>query len=639
LGITNAYDAFLRRSILAFSTNSGSPALTNIYGYDAASRLSSVSDGTYSATYAYLANSPLVSTVTFKQNSTARMTTTKTYDFLNRLFSISSVPSASSAVNFSYLYNNANQRTERREPDASFWLYQYDSLGQVTSGKKYWSDWTPVAGQQFEYVFDDIGNRASTKSGGDSTGANLRSATYTANNLNQYTSRDVPGTVDIIGAANAAATATVNGQSTYRKVEYYQKALAIVNTSTNLWQSVTNQAVLTGTTNVTTGNIFLPKTQEVFAHDADGNLTNDGRWMFTWDAENRPLQMLSSNVVDGAKKKLDFVYDWRGRRRSKVVSTWSGSAFNPTSTNRFVYDDWNLVAEMDPTNNLIRSYLWGLDLSGTMQGAGGVGGLVAVNIVTNGIHFAAYDGNGNVSGLASATNGVISAQYEYGPFGELIRSSRTAAAANPCRFSTKFTDDESDFLYYGYRYYPPSTGRWISRDSINEKGGINLLAFVRNDPVRNFDVFGLKCRVALRCDGVVRSGLRLGTHCGLVIETDDGVKDFDGSGGDENIRGLAAGTAGDATGPWTDLPGSVCACIFANIDSWNQRHVPRDHTCANSNWNLKCLTKKCKIDINWGSQEKPIGYDCRECVYETLPRGDRDVKCCTSTREKRCPDE
>ncbi len=347
----------------------------------------------------------------------------------------------------------------------------------------------------------------------------------------------------------------------------------------------------------------------------------------------------NANVPTAALKKLDFGYDYRARRITKKVSTWTGSNYVAQSTIKFLYDDWNLVAEVNNTNSVLRSYSWGLDLSGTAQGAGGVGGLVAANITTNGVHFCAYDGNGNVRGLICTTNGTITGNYEYGPFGETIRAEGAAANSNPCRFSTKFTDDESDFLYYGYRYYPPSTGRWISRDSINEKGGINLLAFVRNDPVRNLDVFGLKCRVALRCDGVVRSGLRLGTHCGLVIETDDGVKDFDGSGGDENIRGLAAGTAGDATGPWTDLPASVCACIFANIDSWNQRHVPRDHSCANSNWNLKCLTKKCKIDINWGSQEKPIGYDCRECVYETLPRGDRDVKCCTSTREKPCPDE
>ena len=55
------------------------------------------------------------------------------------------------------------------------------ALGQVISGKKYWSDGTPVAGQQFEYGFDDIGNRHQTRAGGDANGANLREAGYSVN--------------------------------------------------------------------------------------------------------------------------------------------------------------------------------------------------------------------------------------------------------------------------------------------------------------------------------------------------------------------------------------------------------------------------------------------------------------------------
>jgi RHS repeat-associated protein len=61
-------------------------------------------------------------------------------------------------------------------------------------------------------------------------------------------------------------------------------------------------------------------------------------------------------------------------------------------------------------------------------------------------------------------------QYEYGPFGEVIRATGPMAKVNPFRFSTKYDDDESDFLYYGYRYYNPSTGRWPSRDPLNEPG-------------------------------------------------------------------------------------------------------------------------------------------------------------------------
>ena len=73
----------------------------------------------------------------------------------------------------------------------SYWIYQYDSLGQVVSGKIYWTDGSPVAGQQFTYNFDDIGNRKSTASGGDASGNNLRTANYTNNRLNQVAARDI----------------------------------------------------------------------------------------------------------------------------------------------------------------------------------------------------------------------------------------------------------------------------------------------------------------------------------------------------------------------------------------------------------------------------------------------------------------
>jgi uncharacterized protein RhaS with RHS repeats len=130
-----------------------------------------------------------------------------------------------------------------------------------------------------------------------------------------------------------------------------------------------------------------------------------------------------------------------------------------------LYDGWNLIAEWDGSaGTLVRSYLWGLDLSGSRQAAGGVGGLVAMKPAGAVAHFVAFDGNGNVVALLDGNAGTASANYEYGPFGEVIRATGTMASANPFRFSTKFTDDESDFVYYGYRYYNPSTGRWPNRD-------------------------------------------------------------------------------------------------------------------------------------------------------------------------------
>src|SRR5574344_1919734 len=142
-------------------------------------------------------------------------------------------------------------------------------------------------------------------------------------------------------------------------------------------------------------------------------------------------------------------------------------------------------------NALVRSYTWGLDASGSMQGAGGVGGLLMVNAGSGGFHFPAYDLNGNVMGLVNAANGNISAKYEYGPFGEVFCSVGDMAGVNPFQFSTKYTDNETDLVYYGYRYYSPALGRWLSRDPIEEQGGLNLYGFVNNDPVNSHDMLGL----------------------------------------------------------------------------------------------------------------------------------------------------
>jgi RHS repeat-associated protein len=91
---------------------------------------------------------------------------------------------------------------------------------------------------------------------------------------------------------------------------------------------------------------------------------------------------------------------------------------------------------------------------------------------------AAFDGSGNVVALVDGSSGTYSANYEYGPFGEVIRASGAMASSFPIRWSTKYTDLETDLVYYGYRYYNPGTGRWLSRDPIGEKGGLNLYGFV-----------------------------------------------------------------------------------------------------------------------------------------------------------------
>src|SRR4029077_2195111 len=114
-----------------------------------------------------------------------------------------------------------------------------------------------------------------------------------------------------------------------------------------------------------------------------------------------------------------------------------------------------------------------------------------VNDAANGVYFPAFDGNGNVMALVKATDGKTSALFEYGPFGEVMRATGPMARINPFRFSTKYQDDETDLLYYGYRYLSPATARWINSDPVEEMGGLNLFAFLGNAPLALLDRYGL----------------------------------------------------------------------------------------------------------------------------------------------------
>src|SRR5208337_949481 len=113
---------------------------------------------------------------------------------------------------------------------------------------------------------------------------------YGANDLNQYMNRTVPGFVDILGSATNAATVLVNGIIAARHGNFYRVELPVNNATGPVWQSVTNLGIMGGATNTvatTTGSLFLPRNPETFTYDADGNLKSDGRFSYSWDAENR----------------------------------------------------------------------------------------------------------------------------------------------------------------------------------------------------------------------------------------------------------------------------------------------------------------------------------------------------------------
>ena len=237
---------------------------------------------------------------------------------------------------------------------------------------------------------------------------------------------------------------------------------------------------------ITTDGVTVSK-----SHDEDGNLIDDGSKVYDWDAENRLQKVSNQSGVTLA----EYYYDYRGRRIGKITYP---QAEGGESVILFYYDGWNLLAEIDlNTDQVLRKYTWGTDLSGTKQGAGGVGGLLCVED-DEGKHYPTYDVNGNVVGVIGDDAGATGqAWFTYDPFGEGLAGAEVTGGGPyrdkmKFRFSTKDYDEETGFYYYGRRYYDPQTGRWSSRDPINESGGLNIYGFVGNDGIGRVDFLGFK---------------------------------------------------------------------------------------------------------------------------------------------------
>ena len=225
-------------------------------------------------------------------------------------------------------------------------------------------------------------------------------------------------------------------------------------------------------------------------YDADGNMTDDGTFTYAYDAENRLVSACPLAPSNGALA-VENRYDHRNRRIRKLVKVYQDGEWVLSAAHTFVWDGNNIVLEkVEFANGTTRTfeYFWGADKSGTEQGAGGVGGLLAVSV--DGVFYIpCYDHNGNIV-LYVSEAGSIAAQYVYDPYGSVADSYGNLADVFNFGFSTKYRDRETGMIGYQRRFYSPVLGRWLNRDPIEEEGGVNILLFVFNNPIFMFDTDG-----------------------------------------------------------------------------------------------------------------------------------------------------
>ncbi len=223
--------------------------------------------------------------------------------------------------------------------------------------------------------------------------------------------------------------------------------------------------------------------------------------------QNRIVKIVKSS------KTYNYKYDYLGRRVEK-----SGTGLNTT---RYIYNSWNLIADVArkrgdgktegrtrrvekpgarwavtkqtlTNGTVMKKYIWGNDISGRAQGAGGIGGLLHIwDWSTAQEYYPVYDATHNITALLQGSNSAVVAAYDYDCYGNVVGSYGSYANANPFRSATKYTDQETQLVYYGMRYYNPETGRFINRDPSGEEGGLNLYAFVLNNPANMHDFLGL----------------------------------------------------------------------------------------------------------------------------------------------------
>jgi len=340
---------------------------------------------------------------------------------------------------------------------------------------------------------------------------NVLVQTFNVNSLNEINTVTRSGTMTVAGATTVDATSVTvkdNANSAVSSTRYADRTFARTNVTlldgNNTFTAVAADSAGRGDTNAVTLN--LPATVTM-AWDKNGNLRTNGTRLLDYDDENQLIR-----VTEPSSWKSEFVYDGKMRRRVRVEFTWSAGAWVTNQIVRYVYDGNLVIQERDQFNVPQKTYTRGLDLSGSLEGAGGIGGLLALsqpsalNSQPTSYYYHA-DGNGNVTCLIDS-NQRVAARYLYDPFGNTLSASGPAADLNLYRFSSKELHAASGLVYYLYRFYEANLQRWPNRDPIGEvgfeilrggfyhltAGGNNRYAFLYNTPVNIVDPLGLIVR-------------------------------------------------------------------------------------------------------------------------------------------------
>jgi RHS repeat-associated protein len=370
-----------------------------------------------------------------------------------------------------YIYDLGNRVISRVYRNGSTASYSYNANNWITALDHAKADSTRIAG--FTHDFDNEGNKRFEKKRADAANSQTKSEAYQYDKIYRLIDYKV-GTL---------AGSTVPVPAT--QIQYTLD-------SVGNWNVKTKDAIPETRMHSVTNEIVQIAAVTVLS-DFNGNTNEDGQYRYNYDEENRLIRVSrkSDQRVVGR-----YEYDALSRRIKKIANPAAVSS--PVET-RYFYDSARIVEEQDTGGATLATYVYGnyIDEILTMDRAGTFyyhqNSLWSVEAITNAassiVERYAYD----AYGLPTITNGagMFVTPNSWG--------TAHSAIGNPWMFTGRQFDEETGLYFYRARYYDSDKGRFIQRDPLGYVDGMNLYAYVRDNPIDRIDPLGLEEECKPKC--------------------------------------------------------------------------------------------------------------------------------------------